>query len=184
METSEGQASRVAGRLTKLGLRFGLGGVLALVAPQVDVASVAILIGLILVGAGVGFVVLALDAQTGGKGMVPLLLGMVGLVTGGFLLIWPAMTPVSLIALLATYSLLNAVLMLVFGMQLRPIRGWIWLLAGSTVSASLAASIWYQVPLSGGSSIGALVGINLLTMGGCLVALQGFEVPAPSAEPA
>ena len=171
----------VAGRLTKLGLRFALGGVLALVAPQVEAVSVAILVGLILVGAGVGFVVLAFDAQTGGKGMTPLLLGMVGSVTGGFLLIWPAMTSVSLIALLATYSLLNAGLMLVFAMQLRPIRGWVWLLGGSAVSMSLAASIWHQVPLSGDSSVGALVGINLLIMGCCLVALQGFEVSAPTA---
>lgn len=168
----------LARRLTRLGIRFVIGGLLALSAPWLPLVSVTIPIGVILIGAGITFIILALEAQTGGKGRGPLLLGMVGSVTGACLLIWPSMTAVSLTALLATYSVLSGVLTLGFALDLRPVQGWSWLLLGALVAVLLAAAVWVQFPLWGALAVGSLVGVNLLTMGWSLVALQGFEEAA------
>jgi len=140
--------------------------------------TVPVLIGAILIGAGITFVILALEAQTGGKGKGPLLLGLVGMVTGACLLIWPAMTAVSLTALLATYLALSGVLTLAFALDLRPARGWSWLLVGGSIALLLAASMWFQFPLTGASAVSTVVGLNLLTTGYSLFALQGFGASA------
>ncbi|MGB5659469.1 MAG: DUF308 domain-containing protein [Thermoanaerobaculia bacterium] len=168
----------VARRLTRFGVRFVIGGSLALIAPWVAVVSTTILIGMILIGAGITFMILALEAQSGGKGMGPLLLGMVGSVTGACLLIWPVMTALSLTALLATYSTLSGILMLGFALDLRPVHGWSRLVLGGSVALLLAASMWFQFPLTGASAVSTVVGLNLLTMGFCLFALQDFGASA------
>ena len=168
----------VARRLTRLGFRYVIGGLLALLAPWVGAVPLTILLGLILVGAGITSIVLALEAQTSGKGMSPLLLGMVGSVTGACLLIWPAMTAVTLTALLATYSALSGLLLLGFALDLRPVRGWPWVLLGGAVAMLMAASIWFQFPQTGELAVGSLVGLDLLTMGFSLIALQGFGAAA------
>lgn len=168
----------VARRLTRLGFRFAIGGLLALLAPWVSVVPSSILLGLILVGAGITFIVLALEAQTSGKGMSPFLLGMVGSVTGACLLIWPAMSAVTLTALLATYSALSGLLLLGFALDLRPVRGWPWVLLGSVVAMLMAASIWFQFPQTGEVAAGSLVGLDLLTVGSSLIVLRGFGAAA------
>jgi len=147
-------------------------------APWVGFVSVTLLIGTILIGAGITFIILALEAQTSGKGKGPLLLGLVCMVTGACLLIWPAMSAVSLTALLTTHLALSGVLTLAFALDLRPVRGWSWPLVGGSVSVLLAASMWFQFPLSGALAVGCLVGLNLLTVGWSLIAMQGFEASA------
>ena len=88
---------------------------MALIAPGVRVVPMPISIGVLQIGAGLFFVALAFEAQTRGKGLLPLLLGFVSLVTGVCCLIWPSMTPVTLIALLATYSILTGALTVIAG---------------------------------------------------------------------
>ncbi len=90
----------VNARLTKLGLRFAIGGAAAFLAARVEAVPVSVSMGVLLLAAGIGFVSLAFEAQTEGKGMIPLLLGLVAWVTGTCLLIWPSMTVVTLVALL------------------------------------------------------------------------------------
>jgi uncharacterized membrane protein HdeD (DUF308 family) len=111
--------------------------------------------------------------------MTPLLLALVGFVSGGCLLLWPQMAPVPLTALLATYFLLGGVLTLAFSRDLRPASGWVRLLSSGLASLLLAASIWYQLPLSGRLAVGSLVGVNLLTMGLALGGLEGFSGSEP-----
>lgn len=170
----------VARRPMRLGSRFVLGGLLASMAPWVGLVSVTLLIGTILIGAGITFIILALEAQTGGKGKGPLLLGLVCMVTGACLLIWPAMSAVTLTALLATHLTLSGVLTLAFAFDLQPARGWSWLLVGGSIALLLAASMWFQFPLTGALAVGSLIGLNLVAMGLSLVAIHGFEASAQS----
>lgn len=169
----------VNARLTKLGLRFATGGAAALLAARVEAVPVSVSMGVILLGAGFGFVSLAFEAQTEGRGMIPLLLGLVAWVTGACLLIWPSMTFMTLVALLATYSTLSGSMTLLFASQLHPTRGWSWVLLAGVISLLLAGSTWLQFPLSGAAATSSLVGLNLLAMGGALVALKALG-PAPA----
>ena len=132
---------------------------------------------MISIGASISTVLLAFEAQTWGKGMMPLLAGLVGGVMGICLLIWPGMSPVDLTALLATYFILRGGLTQAFARRLRPVSGWVRLLLVGLGSLLLAASIWVQFPLSGSRALGLLVGVELLAMGGALVGLQGFGEP-------
>jgi uncharacterized membrane protein HdeD (DUF308 family) len=163
--------------LTKLGARFGIGGFLALIAPWLEAVPMPISIGVLLIGAGLQWVAFAFEAQTQGKGMLPLLLGLVSGVTGVCCLIWPSMTPVTLIALLATYSTLTGTLTAALGLQLRLIDGWNWVLVGGTGSLLAAVAIWFQIPFSGSVAAGCLLSVNLFAAGGWLAGLRGLERP-------
>lgn len=169
----------VNARLTKLGVRFAIGGAAAFLAARFDAVPVSVSMGVLLLAASFGFVSLAFEAQTEGKGLTPLLLGLVAWVTGTCLLIWPSMTVVTLVALLATYSTLSGSMTLVFATQLRPIRGWAWVFLAGVVSLLVAGCTWFQYPLSGAAATTSLVGLNLLAMGGALVTLQALG-PSPA----
>lgn len=161
----------------RFGLRISIWGMLAFASPWIGLTPVTALMGAISIGAGITTVLSAFEAQTWGKGMIPLLLGLIGGATGICLLIWPEMTPVDLTALLATYFVLRGGLTLAFGWRLRLVSGWIRFLVVGSSSLLLAASIWYQLPWSGPRAVGLLVGIELLAMGAALVGLQGFGGP-------
>ena len=161
--------------LTSLGARFAIGGCLALMAPWVRIVSLPISIGVLQIGAGLLFVAFAFEAQTLGRGLVPFVLGLVSLVTGVCCLIWPSMTPVTLIALLATYSILTGALTAILGLQLRPFRGWHGLLVGGGIALLAAVGVWFQFPFRGPSAAGFLLGAILLATGGWLVGLRGPE---------
>jgi len=49
--------------------------------------------------------------------------------------------------------------------QVKPERGWGWMLTGGAVSVLLAFMIWRQFPFSGIWLVGTLLGINLLMSG-------------------
>lgn len=51
------------------------------------------------------------------------------------------------------------------GFQLKPERGWGWLLIGGIVTLALAVMIWRRWPVSGTWAIGTLFGINILFSG-------------------
>ena len=145
---------------------------MALSAPWVGASPMTIIAGLILILAGINFVILALEAQAVGKGRAPFLLGLSTGVTGVCLLIWPSMTGVTTTALLSTYLITAGVLTVAFGLDFRPVRGWSWFVFAGAGSVGMAASTWFQFPLSGEMAVGSSIGISLLGMGGSLIALQ------------
>ena len=83
------------------------------------------------------------------------------------------MTPVTLIALLATYSILTGALTAILGVQLRPIKGWGWRLFSGIAALVLGIMIWRQFPVSGMWAVGTLAGIHMIFGGSSIASVCG-----------
>lgn len=154
-----------------LGWAFGLAvlliviGLFAIVAPVVSGLAVTVLVGWLLVLAGLLHFLLAWKTHSTGGAVWEVLLALVYSVAGVFLILHPVAGLASLTLLLAAYFLVKGVMELVFYFRLLPRHGAAWLLVDAVVCIALAVMVWSSWPLSSSWAIGTLVGIGLLFTG-------------------
>jgi uncharacterized membrane protein HdeD (DUF308 family) len=85
-----------------------------------------------------GHLVFAWHSHESGGALWELLLGLVYLITGGYLLIHPALGLASFTLALAIYLLAEGVLELILAFWLRPAIGWGWLRFDAIITLILA----------------------------------------------
>lgn len=146
-------------------------GVLALVAPLAAGLSIAIMIGILLIVAGLAQLVLVFASGSWGRALLLLLFGLLSLMVGISMVTQPGAALATLTLLLAAYFIASGVLELIAAVQARPTPGWGWLASSAVVSFLLGVLIWTQLPFSGVWAIGLLVGIRLLMAGLLLVTI-------------
>ncbi len=139
-------------------------GILAMLAPMVTGFSVTVLLGILVIGAGIARMFWAFDADGFGKGLLAFALGGLTLVAGGILIAKPLVAASVLTILLASYFLIDGIFEIVAAFQIKP-EGWGWLLFAGCVSVLLAIMLWWQFPLSGPWAMGILIGIKLFLVG-------------------
>lgn len=154
-----------------LGIVIVVFGLLAIMAPMMTGITVAVMVGFLLIAAGVLRTFYAFKAQTWGKGILRFLLGLLTLVAGLFMVIRPLTGVLSLTLLLAAYFFVDGICEIMEAFQIKPLHGWGWMLFGGIVSVLLAFMIWRQWPFSGAWAIGILVGVKLLFAGFGLTAI-------------
>ena len=140
-------------------------GILAIAAPMVAGVSVALLVGILVLMAGIARMVWALQAGSLGKGLLGMAIGVLTLICGVALVTDPLFASGVLTILVAAYFLVDGVFEIAAAFQVRPRTGWGWLLMGGILSVLLGLMIWQQFPLSGAWAIGVLLGIKLLFVG-------------------
>ncbi|MDX1394512.1 MAG: DUF308 domain-containing protein [Gemmatimonadota bacterium] len=157
----------------RLGWFLIVAGVLAVLAPFAAGLSVAILVGVLLVFAGVAQ--LALAARTGmfGDGLPVLLFGVLALIAGVYMIARPGLALATLTLLLAVYFVVSGVVEVIGAFSARPASGWGLVLCGGVISFVLGIMIWRQFPVSGVWAVGILVGLHMLFRGTTLVTIGG-----------
>jgi len=158
------QAVKQGGRMTLVGVVIIVFGLIAMAMPAFVGTSVALLIGILVLLAGISRLVWAFRAR-GGERVFLLLVGALTALCGALMIANPLFTGGVIAILLAIYFIVDGILEIMGGIRLRPERGWGWLLFAGIVSVALGVMIWRQVPLSGLVAIGVLVGIKLLLVG-------------------
>jgi len=83
----------------------------------------------------------------------------------------PVFALLSLTILLAAYFFVAGIFEIVFAFQLKPEKGWGWMLTSGAMSLLLGIMIWRQWPVSGAWAIGILVGIKLLFAGMTMISV-------------
>jgi len=151
-------------RITLIGVVIIIFGVIAMAMPAFVGASVALLIGILVLLAGLSRLVWAFRAR-GGERVFLLLVGVLTTLAGILMIANPLFTGGVIAILLAVYFIADGVLEIMGGLRLRPGRGWGWLLFAGIVSVVLGILIWRQFPLSGLVAVGVLLGIKLLMVG-------------------
>ncbi|MHC4217581.1 MAG: HdeD family acid-resistance protein, partial [Planctomycetota bacterium] len=73
--------------------------------------------------------------------------------------------------LLAVYFFVDGITRIAGAFELRPERGWGWVLFGGIVTLLLGVFIWRQWPLSGTWAVGTLAGVSILFGGWSMVAI-------------
>ena len=152
-----------------MGVLSLLGGLFALMNPYAASVVVLQIVAFLFIFLGVMQVAFTLRTPHGlswfdlGMGVLQILLGvmLVTNVLGGL---------VSLTLILAFLFLLEGVILVMAGTNLRPFRPWLWLVVGGTISILLAVFVLMNLPEAAATLLGLLLGIDLMSNGLWLVA--------------
>jgi len=157
--------------LNWLGIALIALGVTAILAPAVAGSAVVIVIGFILLLAGIVPIVRALKAEASMEKAISLTFGGITALAGIAVIGHPLFGLAFLTLLLVGYFVVEGVWKIVVSFRYQPATGWKWLLASGVLSLILGLLIWNQWPVSGMWAVGVLVGVNLLGTGLSLVTL-------------
>jgi uncharacterized membrane protein HdeD (DUF308 family) len=163
-----------------LGIMLAALGMIGLVmATAFTIASVLVFGALLVVG-GIAQVVEAFRARGWKSTALHVFIALVYIAAGAIALTDPVAASLSLTLFIAAMLIVAGVLRVVMALQMRPVRGWLWVLGGGMLSVLLAVAILVQWPLSGLLAIGLFVALELLIDGSsCML----FALAARSAAP-
>jgi len=174
------QAKKNAGWLMFLGIVEIVAGVLAILGPLVAGLAVALMVGWMLIVAGVARIVGAFKADSFGGGALVFLWGLIIAVTGFYFVTQPGLGLGSLTLVVTMILFAEGILRIVLAFQMRPAPRWGWMLAGGVLSVLFALMLWGQFPASGLWLVGTLVGISLISNGLTVTSLASAARAAAS----
>jgi len=174
MRVNTSEEKVIRNRLTTYGVIAIILGLLAMLAPGLAGLSVALLLGIIVLAAGIVRIVWAFQAGTFGKGVAGFVIGGLTLLCGILLIANPLFASGMLTIMLAIYFIFDGVFEIMAAVQRKPLEGWGWLMFGGIVSVLLGLMIWAQYPLAGAWAMGILIGIKLFMVG--LIMVTGGAV--------
>jgi uncharacterized membrane protein HdeD (DUF308 family) len=150
--------------LVALGIALIVLGTVLLGSPVIATLATVTALGiLILLGGGIE-IVGAFWCQEWSGFFLALLSGVLGVVVGLMLLGNPIQGGIALTILLASFLFVAGIFKTVAAMAHR-FEGWGWLVLSGAIDIALGVLIWLELPLSGLTIIGVLVGISLIFRG-------------------
>jgi len=147
------------------GIALLICGILTISLPLASAIGVVIVLGWILLFAGIAHVVFALQRHSIGRVLWQVLVAIIYGMTGIYMLIHPFLGVLSLSLVLATFLLLEGAFELAFYFDIRRLRHTGWVLFDGIITMILGALIWAQWPSSSLWVVGTLVGISLIFSG-------------------
>ena len=160
-------------------LIIGLG---AIVFPFMSAISVTLLVGVALVIAGFLQVVHAFSAKGWGGFFWEIVIGLLEIIFGVILLVYPVAGVMTLTLFLAIMFAVEGIARSVMAFQMRPEAGWGWLLASGIASLAIGILLWIDYPGSAIWAIGLLVGINFIMAGWGLIMVASAAGKSTGAE--
>jgi uncharacterized membrane protein HdeD (DUF308 family) len=146
-------------------------GIAAFAMPLVTMLSLVVTFGAFSVVDGVcGLIMSVRGARKGGRWIWLLLSGMLGVVAGAAAILWPGITAIGFVILVAAWALISGASMLISAIRLKIDHGRVWLVIGGL------ACIVFGILLAVSPFVGALVltlwtGVHALVLGVTLLVL-------------
>lgn len=147
-------------------------GLLAMMTPTFTGSTVVVLVGLVLLIAGISQLIHGVKAKGFKEKALPLILGSLMALAGLLVIGHPLMGLSFLTLVLMTFFLVEGIWKIALSFSYRSSSAWVWMLFGGILSLFLGLLIYAQWPLSGMLAVGILVGIDLLVTGLSLVILS------------
>jgi len=147
-------------------------GVLAIMAPRISGIAVQLLLGWLLILAGIAWTMYASHARSWGSGLWEALVGILAVIGGVIIIARPLLSLEILTWILAVYFIATGVLKLALAFELRPTQGWGWTLFNGAISVFLGVIVMRQWPFSGLWLVGTLVGIDMIFGGFSLIRIS------------
>jgi uncharacterized membrane protein HdeD (DUF308 family) len=141
---------------------LGLG---AIAFPLSASVAVTLLVGVVLVIAGIGQLLHALRVSRWPGFLITLLSALLSLAVGTLVLLYPLSGVLSLTLLVGTFLLVGGTLKIILAFRVRPGLSWQWLLFAGGLAVLLGVLILLQWPVAAGWVLGVLIGIDLLFSG-------------------
>jgi uncharacterized membrane protein HdeD (DUF308 family) len=146
-------------------------GVASIVSPAVAGAMVSLIVGVLLLTAGLSKIVRIFSTKRWKEDWEDVLLGVLAIVAGSVVIARPLVGLSAITLSLVCYFAASGVLQSVWWWRLRGSLGSLWMLLAAISTLLLAVLIAVEWPLSGLWAVGTLVGIHLLFGGASLIAL-------------
>jgi uncharacterized membrane protein HdeD (DUF308 family) len=164
MTLLEGLRSR-ASTARWVGIALIVAGVLSMAAPLATGVSVMLVIGALMLVAGVSTALLAFGIGAFGRGLWLLLLAVLMVVAGWLIVSRPLEALASVTLLLASYFFLSGFMEIVAALGAAGVPGRGWMLVSGIVTVLLGVSLWRHFPASAAVAVGVLFGLRLLFHG-------------------
>lgn len=147
-------------------------GIFAVVSPMFSGVATTVLVGMLLIAAGIIEVVFAFQSETFGKGALRFVVGGLGIAAGAIILATPAQSLGMLTAVLAGFLVAGGIVDIVMGMKLEPDdEGRGALIFGGVLSLLFGVLVIAQWPVSGIWAVGLFIGFRMLARGFVLTTL-------------
>jgi len=147
-------------------------GVLAIMAPRISGIAVELMLGWLLILAGIAWTMYASHARSWGSGLWEALVGILAVIGGVIIIARPLVSLEILTWILAVYFIATGVLKLALAFELKPTHGWGWTLLNGAISVLLGVIVMRQWPFSGLWLVGTLVGIDMIFGGFSLIRIS------------
>jgi uncharacterized membrane protein HdeD (DUF308 family) len=154
-----------------LGVIFLIGGFFAIALPLISSVTITILLAIVLVIAGVFQIFQAFSVQGWGGFLWQLVVGIVVLIGGIAIYMSPVFGSFALTLVIAAVFLAKGVFQIALSFRIKPLDGWVWILAAGVVAFLAGFFILVQYPSSGLWVPGTLAGISLIFTGWSYIAL-------------
>ncbi len=149
-------------------------GILSVAMPWATGLALEILLGILLLCAGVAQLYFAFKTKEMAGFPLRLGFGLITTLVGLYLLFNPMAGVVAITLILGIYFLVDGLATLLASFQYRSQRNWLLMFANGIVTLALAGVILWQWPTSGRYVIGILVGIKLIMMGLMMISTAGM----------
>jgi uncharacterized membrane protein HdeD (DUF308 family) len=153
------------GWLLVLGIVQVVCGALALTIPVAASLAAAIVAGVLLLVSGVFQLLHAFSIRRSRGMLLPALGGVLYVIAGALLLIFPVMGALTLTIVVAALLIADGVVRSILARRLTPMPGRGWLLAGGIASVAVGILLLIGWPLTGLWALGILLGVNLIFSG-------------------
>ena len=163
------------------GILFVIMGAVAILVPLVATLALTLLIGILFIIGGVYELARAYRHRAGGRVFGPLLFGILALIAGIILVANPLEGAVTLTLFLGIFFIVSGVFRTIAAFDLRPARGWGWMVFGGILSVVIGVLILAGLPQSGVWVLGLLIGIDFLFFGVTLLAIAMASRQTPAA---
>jgi uncharacterized membrane protein HdeD (DUF308 family) len=164
-ETALGVVKKASGWSIALGILMIVAGVLAIGDSLAAGVVVVLFVGWMAIFNGALQIVYGFRAHGGGRMVVEILLGLLYIVAGAFILMHPQGGLLALTLIIASFLLVYGVFAIVLAFQLRPHKGWGWVLFDAIITLLLGCLIWAHWPLNSEWVVGTLLGISFIVSG-------------------
>lgn len=152
-------------RLIIAGIILLLLGLMSICSPLASGMAVAVLVGALVLVAGLAQAVHAHGHQHGFARIVGYVGAALSVLCGAIMLLHPMFGLGFLTLLLIAYFLGQGLVTMIWGFKLKPLRGWGWVVSSGVLSLLLGLLFWRQWPVSGAWAIGTLIGVQMLLFG-------------------
>ena len=164
-------AKRNAGMIMVFGVVTAIAGFLAVLLPLVGGLGTVVFVGFALLVGGIARMVAAFGAGSFGRGTLAFIGGALTLLAGAIMVARPGTGLAVLTLMVGAYLLVDGIFGAVLAFQVKPEKGWGWMLFSAAMSVLLGFLLLREWPLSGLWAIGTLVGINMLFSGFALISI-------------
>ena len=146
-------------------------GIAAIIFPLASTIAAKSLLGWIFLIGGSGQIIQAFSTQTWSQFFLNLIVGILYFIAGVWLAFLPLTGIVSLTVFIAIIFLIEGVLEVVMGFQMRPKQGWGWMLGSGIIAAVLGFMILNGLPSTATWAIGTMAGVNLISSGAAYLSI-------------